>query len=72
MAMTRGAGVFMQVLSIPFIAYGFVGLLATGLAASSTGGLGAAIPYLVAEAVSLLLGFWMLKSGQRAAKMPQL
>jgi hypothetical protein len=66
MTMTRGAGVGLQVLSIPFVALGAVlTAIGIGIAVTSSpmdaawsGGIGLLL---------LLVGVWMLKSGKRAA-----
>ena len=67
MAMTRSAGKAMQVLSIPFIAWGFVALLLMLLNSGFEGPMIFLWPGSMYLAV-FALGFWMLKRGQRASR----
>ena len=65
--MTRGAGLFMQVLSVPVIAYGFVATILM-LINSGFEGLSIILWPGLAYIGMTFIGFWMLKSGQRAAR----
>lgn len=69
MAMTRGAGILMQVLSIPVIAYGFVAIMVM-LINSGFQGVSVLIWPGLGYVAAFALGMWMLKSGQRASKRP--
>lgn len=67
MAMTRGAGVLMQVLAVPVIAYGFVAVLLM-LINSGFQGVSVLLWPGLGYVGLFLVGMWMLKSGQRASK----
>lgn len=73
MAMTRGAGVGMQILAIPFVAFGFAAFLFLLIAAGlSPEGMAALLWPGSAYLGVFFLGLWMLRAGKRAARIKEL
>lgn len=72
MALTRGAGVAVQILSIPFVAVGFIWTIGAAMELLTGHMAGADLASAGGAAFCLLFGIALLRSGKRAARMPEL